>query len=147
MSNDLILDKDDEDKFVEFILKGFSIDEAFYNVFGILDMSKALKFISKKSVRLKLEKIQEQLPDIYMNMHIMALNSQFKLAMNAKSEKVRADALHQFISNTKASKKESFDENTISLLNDITKAFFALNDNNRGIIHKNIKEALNQVEE
>lgn len=140
--NELILDKSDEDKFVEFILKGLSIDEAFFQVFGICDMTKALRYIARKSVRSKLESIQESLPNIYMNMNIMALNAQFNLAMNAKSEKVRADALHQFIANTKAIKKEEFDENTTSLLNDISKAFFALNNSNQGIMAKNIKEVL-----
>jgi len=38
---------------------------------------------------------------LFHDKHIKALHEQFNLGMTARSEKVRADALHQFIQNTR----------------------------------------------
>ena len=49
----------------------------------------------------EIEYVQLSMHRLFHDKHIKALHEQFNLGMTARSEKVRADALHQFIQNTR----------------------------------------------
>ena len=59
------------------------------------------RYLKRDDVREELEFIQLNLHSYFHDKHIKALEAQYNLGFRAKSEKVRADALHQFIQNTR----------------------------------------------
>jgi len=59
------------------------------------------RYLKRDDVRKELEFIQLNLHSYFHDKHVRALEAQYNLGFRAKSEKVRADALHQFIQNTR----------------------------------------------
>lgn len=59
------------------------------------------RYLHSDVVKLQIDRVQLSLHSYFHDKHLKALNEQFNLGMSARSEKVRADALNQFIQNTR----------------------------------------------
>jgi hypothetical protein len=59
------------------------------------------RYFASNEVTRGVGKLQMRIHSEFSAQHIRALREQFSLGMTARSEKVRADALHQFIQNTR----------------------------------------------
>lgn len=131
-------------EFVSLLEEGNSATKAYVKVFGSIEgearTTTAVKASRYKKDELVKKYIDRSYRDKYMyfaDKHFMALEAQFDLAMNANSEKVRADALHQFISNTsKPLKTEEEADAALTanrvLLDKITDVFISMGNANNG---------------
>lgn len=59
------------------------------------------RYFASATVQREVTRFQSKIHSEFATMHVRALREQYSLGMSARSEKVRADALHQFIQNTR----------------------------------------------
>ena len=109
------------------LVMGYDYEQMMINVEASgedkLNFRKKLDRLAYKYKRLEL--VREAINAVQLDVHIefhdkhmVALNEQFKLGMTARSEKVRADALHQFIQNTRNPHLNKPDEQEMNQLSE-----------------------------